>query len=117
MHKFLPVFILAISTASANAATWPWQDTTEVPIDYCKGFVIGGLNSTTAEGPYRTDLWLAWNYLVRSAPGHKSAGTDDYQAGHEQFKQTQDAVQAQSLVDEAKGSCGLGRKGLQVTGW
>jgi hypothetical protein len=117
MIRMLLVFTLAAVATGASAADWPWQDTPEERPDYCKGFVVGGLASSQVAGPLRTDLWLAWNYLIRSTALSNSTATQEYQSGRELFTPQMDVALAQANVAEADGSCGLGRKGHQVTGW
>lgn len=117
MNKLLIAFILSFTTAGASALTWPWEETAPVqPPQFCEGFVVGGLASNQVSGRSRTDLWLAWSYIVRSgALDHNVAA--EYQAGREQFQNAADAAAAASLVQNADGECGLGRSGLQITGW
>ena len=117
MIKMLLVITLATAAAGASAADWPWQDEPEERPDYCKGFVVGGLASSQVAGPSRTDLWLAWNYLIRSTSLNKSATTAEYQARRELFTSDMENAVALAQVSDADGSCGLGRKGHQVTGW
>ena len=117
MTRFLFVLILTVATASSNAARWPWQDSPEEPLDYCQGFVVGGLASSQTQGQSRTSLWLAWNYIERSlAPDH-SPVVAEYQAGRGEFLQITDAGNALSLLEKADGTCGLGRSGHQISGW
>ena len=116
-RKFLTL-ILAFTAASASAIDLPWQHSaiSETP-EYCKGFVTGGLASQEVAGAYRTDLWLAWNYVIRSGALNYHAAKDEYQAGRDQFQNTQGTATAQSVVQKADGECGLGRTGHQITGW
>jgi len=117
MTRLAIVFILAVAATGASATNWPWQEVPEERLDYCKGFLVGGLASTQVAGNHRTDLWLAWNYIIRSTGVDHVAGTSEYQAGREQFAGSLDASAVQSMMDQADGSCGLGRSGHQVTGW
>ena len=117
MIRFTLAFVLAVTAISAGATNWPWQDAPEERLDYCKGFVVGGLASTQPAGNQRTDLWLAWNYLVRSAGVDDVTGTSEYESGREQFSGNLDAGAVQSLLEQNDGSCGLGRSGHQITGW
>jgi hypothetical protein len=117
MIKTVLAFMLALATASASAVDWPWQETTvNEPLEYCKGFVVGGLASKQVAGMSRTDLWLAWSYVIRSEALNHSAAENDYQAGREQFQNTPDAAAAESILQKAEGDCGLGRTGFQITG-
>ncbi|MEZ5503423.1 MAG: hypothetical protein R3E50_12525 [Halioglobus sp.] len=118
MTRLLLACILSLSAAGAFAVDWPWQDAPLAkPPEYCKGLVVGGLLSKQVSGMSRTDLWLAWSYVIRSgALGHKDA-VDDYRAGLQQFESAPDAAAAQSILQQADGECGLGRTGLQITGW
>lgn len=117
MTRFALVFVLAVAATSASAANWPWQEAPEERLDYCKGFVVGGLASTQVAGNQRTDLWLAWNYIIRSAGVDDADATGDYQEGRAQFASSVDATAARTMIEQADGSCGLGRSGHQVTGW
>ena len=117
MTRFLLVLVLAVTATSASAASWPWQDSPVEQPNYCKGFVASGLSSTQAAGASRTSLWLAWNYLIRSAPMGEGYASDKYNAGHAQFIAMQGSADVVSILDDADGTCGLGRSGLQVTGW
>ena len=116
-RKFLPL-ILAFTAASVSAIDLPWQSSTisETP-EYCKGFVSGGLASQEVAGASRIDLWLAWNYVIRSGALSYNAAKDEYQSGRDQFQNTQDTAAAQLVVQQAGGECGLGRTGHQITGW
>lgn len=118
MIKTLSALMLALATASASAVNCPWQDATvNEPLEYCKGFVVGGLASKQVAGMSRTDLWLAWSYVIRSGGLDHSAAENEYQAGREQFQSTPEAATAESILQKAEGDCGLGRTGLQITGW
>lgn len=117
MTRFALPLILSLATASAAALELPW-DTSPPPEhpQYCKGFVTGGLDSKLVSGMSRTDLWLAWNYLIRdtaSAP----AVPDEYPRGRQAFQSAADNAAANGIVQDAYGSCGLGRSGHEVTGW
>jgi hypothetical protein len=116
-RKFLTL-IFAFTAASASAIDLPWQHSTisETP-EYCKGFVTGGLASQEVAGASRIDLWLAWNYVIRSGTLNYHAAKDEYQSGRDQFQNTQGTATAQSVVQKADGECGLGRTGHQITGW
>ena len=117
MTRFALVFVLAVTATSAAAANWPWQEAPEERLDYCKGFVVGGLASTQVAGNQRTDLWLAWNYIIRSAGVDHVMGSSDYQEGREQFTGSADATALRSMIEQADGTCGLGRSGVQITAW
>lgn len=118
MTKFVLPLMLALATAHAVAMDLPWQVEAlpEKPV-YCKGFVVGGLDSKVVSGTSRTDLWLAWNYLNRTGALEQSASAGDYQAGREAFRNASDAAAADAIVQDANGNCGLGRTGHQITGW
>jgi hypothetical protein len=118
MIKTLLTLMLALTSLNASAVDWPWQDTTvNEPLEYCKGFVVGGLASKQVAGMSRTELWLAWSYVIRSGGLDHRAAEKEYQAGQEQFQNTPDAASAESILQKEAGDCGLGRTGLQITGW
>ena len=120
MNKALITLILTLAAASAGATSveWPWQDpAVGKPPEYCKGFVVGGLGSKQVEGMSRTDLWLAWSYVIRSGGLSQRTAQNEFQAGLEQFQTVADAAAAESILQQADGNCGLGRTGHQITGW
>ena len=118
MKRTLLSLVLSATCASVSAANWPWQDTSaETPSDYCTGFLVGGLASTQVSGMSRTDLWLAWSYVIRSGALDQSTGINEYKSGQAQFQNAPNAAAAESILKDAKGECGLGRSGHQVTGW
>jgi hypothetical protein len=118
MTRALIILILSLTAANASAVEWPWQGPADgKPPEYCKGLVVGGLGSKQVEGMSRTDLWLAWSYVIRSGGLHQRAATSEFQAGFEQFQTVADAAAADSILQQADGNCGLGRTGLQITGW
>lgn len=119
MKKLMLVLFLAASASGANAGGWPWGTySMEEPVDYCKGLVLGGLSSNQVAGVSRTDLWLAWSYLVRSGPlSHNEATSAEFQTGRDLFSSTVDAATQQQHMDDADGTCGLGRSGHQIAGW
>ena len=108
MIRFTLAFVLAVTAISAGATNWPWQDAPEERLDYCKGFVVGGLASTQPAGNQRTDLWLAWNYIIRSSedPG---AANDDYRQGRAHFDSLAQAANVQGMLEEADSTCAMGR--------
>ena len=118
MNKLLITVILAFTTASASATNWPWEETAprQAP-EYCKGFAVGGLASNQVSGVSRTDLWLAWSYIIRSGALNHNVAADEFQAGREKFQNVADTAAAASIVQNSDGDCGLGRSGLQITGW
>lgn len=116
-RRFLTlIFAFAASSVSAVDAPWHQSAISETPA-YCKGFVIGGLASYEVAGVHRTDLWLAWNHVIRSGALHDDATKGEYQAGWAQFQDIQDIAGAESVMKKADGECGLGRTGRQITGW
>lgn len=118
MTRFALPLILALTAVNAAAMDLPWQDAAPVEQpQYCRGFVIGGLDSKLVSGMSRTDLWLAWNYLIRSGALEQSASAGDYQAGREAFSSASDATAAETVLQDADRNCGLGRSGHEVTGW
>ena len=118
MTKILLALTLAFTVATASATNWPWEaPTPEEPLDYCKGFVVGGLASKQVSGMSRTDLWLAWSYAIRSGPVGQAVATSEFQTGLAKFQNVPDSTAAMQIVQEADGGCGMGRSGLQITGW
>ncbi|CAA0078496.1 Uncharacterised protein [Halioglobus japonicus] len=118
MTRIFLAFILTMTAASAGAANWPWQDPAqEEPPEYCKGFVVGGLASREVSGMSRTDLWLAWSYVTRSGIIGTTIASPEFQSGLGKFQTVADSTAANTLVEDADGNCGLGRSGLEITGW
>jgi len=119
MNRILLALILSLTAASVGATTWSWQgQAPEQPIQYCKGLVVGGLASREVTGRSRTDLWLAWNYVIRSSRlDQASIAANEYQQGHAQFTQVADTAAATAVLQNADGNCGLGRSGHEITGW
>ncbi len=118
MTKILLALALTLTAASASATNWPWQSPApQEPPQYCKGFVVGGLASNVVSGVSRTDLWLAWSYVIRSGNKDQTVAATEYQAGREQFQNVADATAATSILQQADGDCGLGRSGHEITGW
>jgi len=117
MTRFLFILLLITTATSANAANWPWQDSPVERPDYCKGFVTSGLSSSQSAGTSRTALWLAWNYLLRSTTVGESYESEASHAGQAQFTALLDSGDVASILNDADGTCGLGRSGRQITGW
>ncbi len=118
MTRLLLAFLLTLATAGASAMNWPWQDPApQEPPEYCKGFVVGGLASREVSGMSRTDLWLAWSYVIRTGIVDTTIASTEFQAGLDQFQHVADASAAEAIVRKADGNCGLGRSGLEITGW
>lgn len=118
MTRILLALTLTLTAAGAGAATWPWQEpASQEPPEYCKGLVIGGLASKQVSGTSRTDLWLAWNYVIRSGALDQTAAGSEFQQGRAQFDQVADAAAATTVLQQSDGDCGLGRSGHQITGW
>lgn len=118
MTKILLAITLAFTAATASAANWPWENPApEEPLDYCKGFVVGGLASNKVSGISRTDLWLAWSYAIRSGPVGQAVASSEFQTGLAKFQNVPDGTAATTIVQEADGGCGLGRSGFEITGW
>lgn len=120
MNRLLPTLVLVFSASFAHAVDWPWEDDPAMSHSptYCKGFVVGGLHSMQVQGASRTELWLAWNYLVRAfGPGYVGTADADYQAGVAQFQNVPDAAVAEEMVKRSSGDCGIDRSRLEVTGW
>lgn len=119
MSKTLLAMTLSLACSGAAAANWPWQQdsTPKESNDYCMGLVVGGLASNKVSGMSRTELWQAWSYLIRSGALRQPAAAKEYQAGLERFQNAADIAAADATLQEAMGSCGLGRTGRQITGW
>ena len=118
MNKFLATVLLSLACASANAASAPWQQS--VPgesSDFCLGLVLGGLASKQVGGMSRSELWQAWNYLIRSGALHQMSLTEDFKTGQSRFQNAADTESAATVFKDAKGDCGIGRMGYQITGW
>jgi hypothetical protein len=109
MFRFLLAPILALTACSASAANWPWQDPPEERLDYCKGFVISGLASSDMESRSRVNLWLAWNYIIRTTEDGAGATGPDFQLGRDQFKTLADADNITAILEEADSTCAFGR--------
>ncbi len=118
MTRILLAFTFTLAATSAGATTWPWQEpVSKEPPEYCKGLVIGGLASRQVSGTSRTDLWLAWNYVIRSGALDQTGADSAFQQGRAQFDQIADAAAAAAVLQKSDGDCGLGRSGHQITGW
>jgi len=118
MHKYLAALLLSLACAGANAAAWPWQDSSHGESwDYCMGLVLGGLASNKVSGMSRSELWQAWSYLIRSGAMAQISPTDAFNTGLSQFQVAADAASAEAALQDAKGDCGIGRSGHQITGW
>ena len=117
MNRIVLILILASAAANASATGWPAQSSTEEQLNYCRGFVTGGLASKEVGSVSRVDLWLAWSYVIRSGAMSPHADGQEYQTGRDQFKSVATDADAQSIIQHADRDCGLGRSGHQVTGW
>jgi hypothetical protein len=122
MMKWVPAICLsltAITSISANALDLPWDEPVSgKTTQYCTGFVVGGLASKQVSGVSRTQLWLAWNYVIRAgALGLKGELPEEFQSGRAQFQSVADNRAAENVMQHADGDCGLGRSGHQITGW
>jgi hypothetical protein len=118
MNRVTLSLILVLTAANAAAMDLPWQDTAPIQQpQYCKGFVVSGLDSKLVGGKSRTELWLAWNYLIREGALEQGAAAGDYPAGRVAFQNAADSAAADTILRDADGDCGIGRTGHQVTGW
>ncbi len=117
MIRILLAASLLVGSVHAAAFNWPWSDTPPEELAYCKGFVIGGLSSDKPADVYRTELWLAWNYLVRAGAVDHSDDVAGFKNGRGRIDESMDAAAVRTVLDDADGECGLGRSGRQVTGW
>lgn len=118
MNRILLALLLALASTHASADGWPRQTSTGgEPLDYCRGFVAGGLASNAVASMSRVDLWLAWSYVIRSGALAQGAAGKEYQAGLEQFQTVAADTTPESILQQAHGECGLGRSGHQITGW
>ena len=65
MTRTLLALILTLTTASAGASTWPWEEpVSQEPPEYCKGLVIGGLVEYTRLDYTADANWAANNTEV-----------------------------------------------------
>ena len=119
MMKWLPAVVLSLSAATAGAFELPWdQPASGKSLQYCTGFVVGGLTSKQVASTSRTDLWLAWNYIIRNgAIAELGSAPAEFQEGNAQFQTVADSTVGNDIVQQADGNCGLGRSGHQITGW
>jgi len=81
------------------------------------GLVVGGLASNRVGGMSRSELWQAWSYLIRGGALNHVTASDEYNSGLALFRDAADGESAESVLQDAMGNCGLGRSGLQITGW
>ena len=119
MTRYLASLTLALAcgiTGNAMAASWPWEGSAQDDLAFCKGLVIGGLDSRVISDTDRTELWLAWSYLVRSGAVQVDVG-DAFTAGADQFAATLDDTTVQANLDKADQTCGIRRSDRQITGW
>lgn len=118
MTRLLFALTLGLTATSAVAATWPWENPApEKPSLYCKGLVVGGLASNQLSGTSRTDLWLAWNYVLETDIPGEVVASNEYQEGWAQLHNAPDPAAATAALQKANGDCGLGRSGHEITGW
>lgn len=118
MKKIVLSTVLALSCSGVMASSLPWQETAlgQSP-EYCMGLVVGGLASNKVGGMSRSELWQAWSYLIRGGALNHVIASDEYNSGLALFHDAADTDSAESVLQEAMGNCGLGRSGLQITGW
>ena len=118
MDKFVLATLLALAFSSTATAGLPWQDQAsgQSP-EYCMGLVVGGLASKEVGGMSRSALWQAWSYLIRGGALDHITASDEYKSGLAQFQNAASSDSAKSVLQDAMGSCGLGRTGHQITGW
>lgn len=120
MIRALFTLLLLAGISNYAAAGWFSDDTSEDSLDsleYCTGLVIGGLQSMQVAGPTRTSLWLAWSYMIRSGALNGERGSAQVIAGRQKSSDSLDAATILANLDEADGSCGLGRSNRQISGW
>lgn len=117
MTRVLFFVLLTSLSTTAAAFQWPWSETSVERVDYCKGFIIGGLSSNQVAGVSRTDLWLAWNYLIRMGMPAKDIVVAEYTQGRDNFPAGMQLADVTALLDDTAEDCGRGRSGRQVTGW
>ena len=103
------VLIIALVCLPAQAIDWPWQEQGEVRYDFCRGFTVASLNQSELGELSRTNLWLAWNYIVRQGPDALSLEAPDYLAGLEQLSSLVSSGDMQGIETIADGDCALGR--------
>ncbi|GAB5450090.1 MAG: hypothetical protein Hals2KO_04180 [Halioglobus sp.] len=113
----LVTLFLVLASPGAVAFDWPWSSNDVEQTKYCKGLVTAGLSSPFVLGDQRRDLWLAWNYLIRTdGVGHAEA-REKFEEGRGFFAQVTDIDSATARLGEVQGECGLGRSGRQISGW
>lgn len=118
MKKLVLSTVLALACNGAAAASLPWQEPApgQSP-EYCMGLVLGGLSSHQVGGMSRSELWQAWSYLIRGGALDRVTASAEYTSGLAQFQNAPDAEAAEAVLQDAMGNCGLGRTGMQITGW
>jgi hypothetical protein len=109
MSPRLLVLSIALLCLPAQAIDWPWQEEGEVRYDFCRGFTVASLNQSELGELSRTNLWLAWNYIVRQGPASLSLDAPDYISGMDQFTALVGSGDMQAIETIADGDCALGR--------
>ena len=117
MIRTLMIFLLLTGASSTALAGWFGNDAPEDSLEYCTGLVLGGLESRQTAGPSRTALWLAWSYVIRSGALAQDTGSEAVNEGRAKFSDELDVATIQANLDQADGTCGLGRSNRQITGW
>ena len=117
MRKTIIAAFLLVSAQSGMAFEWPWSVTDIEKVEYCKGLLTAGLASPVPAGDDRTELWLGWNHLVRDAGVGYEKNPEQFRLGREAFASVQSQEDLQVVLQQGRGECGLGRSGIQVTGF
>ena len=114
------IIVAALFLASANvsmAFDWPGAEPKIDEVEYCKGLLTAGLSSRTPAGDQRTELWLGWNHLVRDAGVGYEKNPEQFRLGREGFADADSQEAVEDILQQGRRDCGLGRSGLQVTGF
>ena len=108
MTRFVLVLALVFACSNTLAFDWPWKDSPEPRVDYCRGFLTTSLGAFPVEGLSRTRLWLAWNEVVKATDPSFDTQGQEFVEGREFFTTMLESGNAQAIIDEADGPCAMG---------